>query len=288
MANRKKYQPATKKSSPKPKKSRKRKDPAYNKRVSNEPLRKQLEVLVNQANKRLERLTRMGYDTRAVAEAQRTMVSVHRETGQLFTSKLSRTRDIQREFARVNTFLSDYTSLAEGAENFNADLNRFFKKGMDAPRLFGGQFEDGYNSAEITYNRAQKVFDIYRRVLEVAGGWERVVGIFRNPNTKVEYGSDVLINEIYDMVDQGFNTEDTIFRAWQMVDAAQNMYDEMATKQASNVDYGRVSTKIDPLLMEKLNNYRKMDRNTVNTHPDDIITRYNMQPIKRGHRRWDS
>ena len=284
MANYKKRVSATKKKPVSKKKTRTKKDPAFNRRVSNEPLRKQLDTLVKEANTRLKRLNDLGYDTRAVAEAQRTMVSIHRETNQLFTSKLSRMRDIQREFARVNTFLADYTSLAEGAEVFEGDMNRFFQKGMQAPKLFGGEFEGGYNSEEITYNRAKRVFDIYHRILEDAGGWERVVGIFRNPNTKIEYGSEVVINEIYDMVDQGFSTEQAILRVRNMVNRAQDMYKEMATKQSLNVDYGRLSNKADPILLMKLNDYRHMDRDLINNPPIEIHDAYG-RPTKVGARK---
>lgn len=201
--------------------------------------RQQLQVLVDEANARVDRLAGMKrVQSRALDEARRT-VPESRKSDELFTANLRTEAQINRELSRVMTFLGDYTSLARGAENFTEDLT--------AAGLFGGQYRanggPGYNTDVVDEEIGEKVFDIYHRVLEVEGGWSRVMGYFKaNSGGLVEYGSENLINAIYDMV-TNFGTSDKatgkiIKRATRMIDDMIESYQEMATRQRSGVDYG--------------------------------------------------
>lgn len=201
--------------------------------------REQLEVLVEEANQRVDRLSKLKKtSSRALDEAIRTLPT-SRSTDELFTSDLRTEKQITRELSRVMEFLGDYTSLARGAENFTDDLT--------AAGLFGGQYRanggPGYNTDEVDEEVGEKVFDIYHRVLEVEGGWSRVMGYFKaNSGGLVEYGSENLINAIYDMV-VNFGTSDKatekiINRATSMIDDMVDAYQAMAIKQRSGVDYG--------------------------------------------------
>lgn len=201
--------------------------------------REQLQVLVDEANARVNRLAGMKkVQSRALDEARRT-VPESRKSDDLFTANLRTEAQINREASRVMAFLGDYTSLARGAENFTEDLT--------AAGLFGGQYRanggPGYNTDVVDEEVGEKVFDIYHRVLEVEGGWSRVMGYFKaNSGGLIEYGSENLINAIYDMV-TNFGTSDKatgkiIKRATTMIDDMIESYQEMATRQRSGVDYG--------------------------------------------------
>lgn len=201
--------------------------------------REQLQVLVDEANARVDRLAGMKkVQSRALEEARRT-VPESRKSDNLFTADLRTEGQINRELSRVMAFLGDYTSLARGAENFTENLT--------SAGLFGGQYRanggPGYDEDVVDPEVGDKVFDIYHRVLEVEGGWSRVMGYFKaNSGGLVEYGSENLINAIYDMV-ENFGTSDKatgkiIKRATKMIDDMVESYQEMATRQRSGVDYG--------------------------------------------------
>lgn len=204
--------------------------------------REQLSVLVDEANSRVARLSKMKrVESRALDEARRTLPTSRDENGDLFTANLRTEAQITRELSRVMAFLGDFTSLARGAENFTNDLS--------SAGLFGGQFRadggPGYDTSVVDPEVGDKVFDIYHRVLEIEGGWSRVMGYFHaNSGGLVEYGSENLINAIYDMVENFGRsdkaTEKIINRATSMIDDMIETYQEMATRQRSGVDYGFV------------------------------------------------
>ncbi len=160
------------------------------------------------------------------------MVKVHREAGELFTSNLHRTTELKREFARVEAFLNDYTSLPSGARNFSDDIKSIYGK-------FGGQYEHGYDESVIDADAAKNAFELYDRIVERAGGWEQVVGMFKgNQDNKTAYDSSTLITQIYDMVIHNKSEQDIIENALKIVDENVQAYDELAQLQRSNTNYG--------------------------------------------------
>lgn len=232
-----------KKSSGSTHKSSKSKKSSAERKAQTEKLkqyREQLSVLVDEANSRVSRLSKMKrVESRALDEARRTLPTSRDENGDLFTANLRTEAQITRELSRVMAFLGDFTSLARGAENFTEDLS--------SAGLFGGQFRadggPGYDTSVVDPEVGDKVFDIYHRVLEIEGGWSRVMGYFHaNSGGLVEYGSENIINAIYDMV-ENFGTSDKatekiINRATTMIEDMISSYEDMAVKQRSGVDYG--------------------------------------------------
>lgn len=225
-------------------------------RRSLDPIREQLQIMVDEANARVEELTKSNMPSRALEEARRTRLKSWGEDAPMFRADLARMRDLKREFARAQTFLADYTSKAEGAENFAKELG-------STP--FGGQFYAeygvGYDPNVVEAGDASKVFEIYRRVLEQGGGWERVIGHLRAINAgPASYGSEQLINSIYDMVqniqmpytagltpkeqEEDFIQELT-FRAYAQVESMIQMYDKMAEMQVSGENYGILGDQFD-------------------------------------------
>lgn len=214
------------------------------KRRSLAPLRQQLEVLTSEANRRAEELIRTGAASRALYEAQRTVSKHNRDEGVLFSSSQPRMRDINRELARVQAFLSDYTSFSSGAEDFSYGLTH---------GLFGAQWRkdggEGYDPNRVRKEDADLTFKVYHEVLERGGGWERVIGYLRAYNNSlIEYGSENLINAIYDMVTNfsGPDVEDiAVNRASEMVESMIEAYDKMSKMQQSGIDYGYLNIDSD-------------------------------------------
>lgn len=223
-------------------------------RVSLDPAREKLNVLVQEANERFRVQRDAGVVSRAGLEAERSLTKTDKERYlyedmQLFHSDVKSTRALNRELSRVMNFLNDPTSLAVLDEKFESKM---------ATGLFGGQWRKngglGYDQENVDAEDAELVFDIYHRVIEQGGGWDRVIGYFQlmNPGL-IQHGSDVLINAIYDMVQnrdkinlsEGIESPEgeIIKRTMQMIDNMKNEYDEMAKLQLSGNDYGSILTK---------------------------------------------
>ena len=213
-----------------------------------DPLREQLNVLVNQANERVHDLANKGLNSRALTEATRSRLRMPTRVAddELFRSDLKTRRQINREFARVHAFLNDYTSTTKGAYEFESDLK-------DYKGAFGHQWQaeygENYDKSRIDEEKAKMAFDLYRRIVEAAGGWERAVGIFQGKESLIGYGSENLIIAIYDMIEnipeasfsdpkakQGY----IIQRGLDLVTAGKQAYEEMANRQVSDFDYGIV------------------------------------------------
>lgn len=221
-------------------------------RKSLNPMREKLKALTMSANIRVAELRDAGVNSKALAEAEKTQRKVHRETGELFTSDVKSTRELNRELARVQAFLTDYTSLVEGAKTFTGELTHEL--------YFGGQYraDGGYgaNPEFVSKEKAEQVFEIYHKVLERGGGWERVIGYIKAMYPAfTEYGSEQLINAIYDMTEQvsvedmradvgrvDLGPEDLteyyIMKASDLVDEMIQNYECIAEVQKYGEDYG--------------------------------------------------
>ena len=210
-------------------------------RVSLSPLREQLQVLVNIANQKVDNLLTLGSSSRALIEAQRTLKkqSSRNKDDVLFRSDLKTRKQINREFARVHAFLGDYTSSVEGSESFETDLTTL--KGA-----FGGEWQsktgENFDTSRVDKEIAGKTFEIYRKTVEAAGGWERAVGMFQGKESLIGYGSENLITNIYDMLlhPENFDEEAIMVRAREMVQEGITAYEEMSKRQVSDYDYGIV------------------------------------------------
>ena len=214
------------------------------KRMSLAPAREKLQVLVDQANAIYQRQMQSGQISIALLEAERTRVKVHKESGEMFTANQKRIRDINREIGRVMTFLTSYNQVGEYGSTHETGL-------------FGAQWRaeegPGYDVTRVSQRDAEMVFDIYHRVIEAGGGWERVIGYFRlmNPGI-VDYGSENLINSIYDMVQnqeylslsEGNDvTGEIIARSLDMIETMRQTYESLAELQRSGNDYGSILTE---------------------------------------------
>lgn len=208
------------------------------KKPSLNPLRQQLKVLVNQANQRVRELEKEGiYNSRALDEARRTLKkqSSRVDDNELFKSNLKSRRQINREFERVHLFLNDFTSTTIGANTIQIESSNL-------AGAFGGKWKietgENYDTSRIDKASADIAFDLYRRVVEAAGGWERAIGILQGKESLIGYGSENLINSIYDMVTHNYSEEDIITTGVHLVNQGLEAYEEMAKNQVKNYDYG--------------------------------------------------
>ena len=210
------------------------------------PLRVQLAELVEMANLRVAQLNDAGVESKALDEATKTRRKVHKEMGEgiVFTSQVSSMREFNREFARLQKFLTDATSTVSGAETFRNGLTH---------GLFGGQWrvDGGYGAdpSVVSEETAKKVFDIYHRAVERAGGWEQTIGfMYASRGGMTEYGSENLINAIYDMVEGGGEvgmSEDDLIamyiaKAAEMIETSKNTVERINELIKFGEDYGYV------------------------------------------------
>lgn len=225
-----------------------------------DPLREQLAILTDEANARVSQLMEKGYESRALQEAIRTLRPSMRasaeETGRLFESDLPRTRDIMRELSRVQNFLGDFTSLSEGAEAYTSTMKK--------AHLFGGDYRDeygvSYDASQVTQDDAERTFGIYNRLLEQIGGWDRMMMMFRANLGMMTYGSENLINAIYDMVDNGMTDENIMTRAMILVNTGIERYEEVSELQRSNKDYGLIIEDGDVEARREFYKWQKLRR----------------------------
>ena len=246
----KKSSGSTKKSTKKSSGSTKKSAP----RRSLDPAREKLNVLTQEANRRYWALREQGITSRAVLEAERSLTNAHKvkyfDTNlEMFSSNLKSTAEINREIARTMAFLNDPTSLAKGDENFKSEMYE---------GLFGGQWREnggeGFDPSRVDPKDAAMVFDIYHRVIEAGGGWDRVIGFFKlmSPGI-IDYGSENLINSIYDMVQNKgaiqavTGIEDIegaiLQRTMEMLDEMVKLYESLNEMQEQGNDYGSILTK---------------------------------------------
>lgn len=238
-------------------------------RTNLKPLREQLEILVSEANRRVNELTTAGLpQSRAMEEAARTAIRFHRDESNeivnMFTSDLHRMTDIAREFARVQRFLSDETSTIGGAKREKDDIQT---------GLFGGQYRamygTGYDITRVSKEEGDLALEVYHKVLEFGGGWEAVISHLRATNMGLtQYDSEQLIQEIYDMITSGMydndDSDDLAARAYARVREIIKFNDQMAERQRLGINYGILPSELDA---EKYDRYvwreekRKMKEN---------------------------
>lgn len=235
-----------------------------------DPAREKLKVLTDKANEIYWQQRSAGQFSRAAQEAERTLTKTHREKyfepkGAMFSYDLPTSKEINRELGRVMAFLTDYNQIYSGV---NPEAIKH------ETGLFGAQWRAdegrGYDPDRVSKEDAEMVFDIYHRVIEAGGGWERVIGYFRlmNPGL-IDYGSENLINSIYDMVQNrdyivpsagNDVTGEIIARSLDMIDKMRDTYEQLAELQRSGNDYGSILSDRELELNRSYWNFIKNNR----------------------------
>lgn len=199
-------------------------------------LRSQLKQLVNKANRRAKALKSRKIESRALLEAQRTYKR-RDKSGELFKSELRTREQILNEFARVNQFLNDYTSTVKGARRAEKHILENLKGafGSEWNAIYGVN----YDKSRINDESAKEAFRLYR-LLQEEFTWTRIAGVFKGKEGLVGYGSEVLINYLYDMVVSNSRTATIMEKARQMIEDAEKRLDLMARRQVLDEEYGIV------------------------------------------------
>lgn len=208
-------------------------------------LQRALTPLVEAAYDRISQLTT---DSAALKNAKRTMPK-SRTKDQIFRSDLKREKDLQREYARVTSFLTDWSSTKEGAEYFYNEKEALEKYGAVYDKegnliqqgAFGGQWlsttGETYDTSRIDSDFALKAFELYDKLVEEYQSEDRAKMLW-NKESKVTYGSETMIIALYDMVEQGRSDEEIMSIARRKMEMN---YIEMQTQNGrfvGNVDYG--------------------------------------------------
>lgn len=198
-------------------------------------LREQLSSLAQKANKRASQLAG---SSMALKEAQRTLPKSRRGDNNLFTGDLRTLKQMKKEYARIQQFMSDWRSTPQG-EKFYEDERGTWEKYKGA---FGGQwlkkYGETYNKELISEDMAIKAFELYDRLVEEYQGEDRARMLWNKDAGKISYGSENMIAAIYDMVSQGFGDMDIMNFAREKMELNYLELQNQSKFEQSVEDYG--------------------------------------------------
>lgn len=157
----------------------------YAERLNFESKRKELEPIIDEANRRIGNIVNLGLQSAALSR-------VEEETGRpyLTLDEAETIPQLITEATRARVFLNDRTSTIEGAKVYTAQLNAEEFRGK-----FGNQYHTwehkykNFDTKAINEEVAKKVFENYRKLEELRAA--DIVG-------EGAYGSENLIIAMYD------------------------------------------------------------------------------------------
>lgn len=202
-------------------------------------VRERLQPLVDAANKRYKELKDQGFYTSSMDEALSTKSKADRRKKNPFSiDNKKRFRELQREGARIYNFLNAETTSQAGAE-WEA---KFIGLQENYGKLFGREFYEDYgvryDASKVNEGHASMTFRVYRQLQE------RVPNLLAD---KLGYGSDNLINAIYDEIvgmDGEMTMNDRVAQATVDMERELREYDEYRQAEArhhyfnGDIDYG--------------------------------------------------
>lgn len=197
-----------------------------------QPLREQLSLMAKEANERASRLTTSNL---ALKEAKRTRPQSRKNDDVLFRGDIRNYKDLQKEYARITTFMSDWRSTEEGDE--------FYEAKEKYKGAFGGnwlaKYGETYDKSRINEESAKAAFDLYHRLTELEPE-EKIKMLWSKDSSKISYGSENMIIAIYDMVIQGSQQEDIIAKARELIAKNELEMQGYATSEKLSEDYGQL------------------------------------------------
>lgn len=221
---------------------------ANKRQTKKERIRNLQHALIPLVEAAYDRISQLTTDSSALKEAFRTMPK-SRKKEQVFRSDLKREKDLQREYARVSSFLTDWASTKEGSDYFYSEKEALLKYGkvrdaegnLISDVAFGGQWlaktGETYDTDRIDKELAEKAFELYDKLVEEYQSEDRAKMLW-NKDSRVTYGSETMIIALYDMVEQGRSESEIMSIARRRMELN---YIEMQTQNGrfvSNVDYG--------------------------------------------------
>lgn len=200
-----------------------------------QPLRNELQLLANEANKRVSQLTG---NSIPLMEARRTLPKSRKNAKELFTGNIRNYKDIQKEYARVNTFLSDWRSTKEGDKYYQEEMQGL-KKYEGA---FGGKwlkkYGETYDISRIDENLATQAFELYHRLTEEYGEDRARMLWNKDTNSKISYGSENMIIALYDKIENDWDPADIMNWAREKMELNYLEMENYLFGEKSNIDYG--------------------------------------------------
>ena len=138
-------------------------------------LKADMRATIDAANKRLKRLEH--------AEILSPAYNAVMETGGKFSIKSNDLKALRKEYARATNFMQMKTSSVTGAKSYEKSLAKHL------------------SNKNITNEQRKTLWDAFRKIQQIS------------PNSLNMYGSDRLVNIIYDEMEKSGDNENTIKRA---------------------------------------------------------------------------
>ena len=186
-----------------------------------EDTKEELHMLAYKANKLMDEIYKHNLQSPAIEEARKTQSAADRKRNEkrprfsweddkerlpYFSIRDQKSfRDIQREAARIRAFLTSDTSDLAGAEMYTSRLSNYYhgaftREGAKQHDPNAEKWSEvkgnrgrNYDTSRISEGRAKLAFKIYREIEEMDA--YLIYG-------EAAYGSDTLIEEIYEMIAQ--------------------------------------------------------------------------------------
>lgn len=192
---------------------------------STKDLRNYLEQRVEQANRLADDVDSGIYGNLEdiIANARRTLPPTRKKDEELFTSDIKSEKAMMREIARMDVFEASLrnssndnyeqivsSKLTSGITSQIEEMRVNFYKGA-----FGGQYmkdnsdHEAYDKSRINEDFAEKAFGLYHRLVEKYQS-EDFLRMLWSRDSRVTYGSESVIIAIYDMVSQGYHSDEDI------------------------------------------------------------------------------
>lgn len=223
---------------------------------STKELRNYLKSRVEHANKLIDEYGSAVYGNMDMIldNARRTLPPSRKKNTDLFSSDIKSEKSMMREIARIDVFETslrnsagdDYESimtskLTSKEESQIEEMRLNFYKGA-----FGGQYmkenedHEAYDKSRINEDFAEKAFDLYHRLVEKYQS-EDYLRMLWSRDSRVTYGSESVIIAIYDMVSQGYHSdEDIMDKMSSEVEKRYREIQDMDRRFKTREDYGKI------------------------------------------------
>ena len=219
-------------------------------------LRNYLEQRVSQANVLKEQIDYGMYgnfDT-IIDNARRTLPPTRKKDEELFSANIKSEKAMMREIARIDVFEASLRNSA--GDNYEEIMTSKLTNNMSSQieemrqsfyrGAFGGQYmkdnpdHEAYDKSRINDDFAERAFDLYHRLVQKYQS-EDYLRMLWSRDSRVTYGSESVIIAIYDMVSQGYKSDEDIMN--KMSEEVQTRYEQiqdMDRRFKTKEDYGKI------------------------------------------------
>ena len=195
-------------------------------------LRENLGELASTAN---ERASQLSPENQAIKEAVRTLPKSRRGSNELFSGNIRTIKEMRKEYARIQAFLSDWRTTEEGETFYNTEKYK---------GAFGGQwlkkYGETFDKSRVTEDLAIRAFQLYDRLVEEYQSEDRARMLWNKDSSLISYGSENMIIAIYDMLARDISDERVFEEARRRMDVNYLELQGMKQRSAQKFDYGQI------------------------------------------------